>query len=400
MILEGQEGLQKQVAIEVKNPSKYMTLTYAISLTVIAILSGVVHFVLDQVIEQQSQTGKIVNISGQQRMLSQRAALFTLHYVTTGKTDSKQIALDAVDTMLNNQKTLLSDHYKQPFSPLSDELKNLYFEEPYNVEKSVFRFTEIITNTLRTTYPANSDTAFQQEAVLIDLAKKSLLEGLHTVVGQYEKESLQKVDDLRFAQNVVFWIIILTILVEALFIFRPMVSKISQFAAKLQQDANYDPLSGVYNRRAFNVLAQQSFGLSVRHQQNLSILMCDIDFFKNVNDTYGHACGDEVIKMVANKVLSSIRETDIVARFGGEEFVVLLPYTSEQEALNVAEKIRKNVEQSEVEFQTTNIQVTISIGVSGRYSQDKNLESAIARADDALYMAKNNGRNKSCLFQQ
>lgn len=390
---------QKQVAIEIKNPSKYMTLTYAVSLTIIAILSAVVHLVLDEVIAQQSQTGKIVNISGQQRMLSQRAGLFTLHYVTTGEEESKEIAQQAIEKMLDNQAFLLSDHKRQSESPLSLALQRLYFEEPYRVETSVELYSKIITTALEKEYSTNALAQFEQESIVIELAKTSLLEGLHTVVGQYEQESLEKVDDLRFAQNVVFWIIIFTILIEALFIFRPMVAKISQFATKLQRDANYDPLSSVYNRRAFNVLGQQNFGLAKRHKQKLSVIMCDIDFFKKVNDTHGHAVGDDVIKMVAKILTSSIRETDIVARFGGEEFIILLPYTTEDEAIFVAEKIRHIIENRTIESRGKQVTVTISLGVSQMKEQDDNIESIIVRADEALYLAKSKGRNQTVLSE-
>lgn len=388
-----------QVAIEIKNPGKYMTLTYAISLSIIAILSGIVHLVLDQVIEQQSQTGKIVNVSGQQRMLSQRAALFSMHYVATGTLESKHTAELALDKMLENQQFLLADHYQNPQSWFSNELRTLYFGEPHQVERSVIQYGEVIREILALDYSQNLQNAADQQAYMIELAKTSLLEGLHTVVGQYEKESLEKVDDLRFAQNVVFWIIIFTILIEALFIFRPMVAKISQFAHKLQREANYDPLSSVYNRRAFNVFAKQSFGLASRHNQDLSIVMCDIDKFKSVNDLYGHGVGDDVIKLVAKTLRESIRDTDILARYGGEEFVILLPQTGSDAAL-VAEKIRKNVEALHIKSHGKELQITISLGVSALYPQDKDIEVIIGRADNALYQAKHKGRNQVRSFEQ
>lgn len=161
---------------------------------------------------------------------------------------------------------------------------------------------------------------------------------------------------------------IFTILIEALFIFRPMVAKISQFAHKLQREANYDPLSNVYNRRAFNVFAKQSVGLASRHNQDLSILMCDIDKFKSVNDLHGHGVGGDVIKLVAKTLRESIRDTDILARYGGEEFVILLPQIGSDAAL-IAEKIRKNVEALHVKSHGKELQITISWG--GRHCTHK-----------------------------
>lgn len=390
---------REQLAVEIKNPSKYMTLTYTISLSIIAILSAIVHLVLDQVIEEQLKTNQIVSVSGQQSMLSQRAGLFTLHYITTGEQESKEIALESVDKMLKNQQTLLAEHHTLLESPLSQELQSLYFAPPYNVSRSVQVYAEIIETAVNRNYPTSGPLTFDKESVAIELAKNSLLNGLRALGGQYEAESIQKVDELRFAQKLVFWIIIFTIMVEAFFIFRPMVTKIAQYATKLQREANYDSLSTVYNRRAFNVLAKQHFGLAKRHKHNLSMIMCDIDLFKNVNDTYGHAVGDDVIRTIAKTIYSSIRETDIVARFGGEEFVVLLPYTPEKEAIFVAEKIRELIEQKDIQSHGENLRITVSIGVSGLTSEDTSCESLVVRADKALYFAKSNGRNCAHLYE-
>lgn len=380
--------------IEIENPSKYMTLTYAISLTIIALLSGAVHLMLDQVIEQQSQTGKIVNISGQQRMLSQRAGLFVLHHLQTGSHDAKLVALDAVDKMLINQNFLLQRHKENQNSDFSAELNALYFSPPDNVQQNVVKFADTVRRVLNSSEDLNAANLTTQKQYIVDAAKTSLLDSLHSVVEQYEKESFEKVDELRFAQNVVFWIIIFTILIEAIFIFRPMVVKVSLFASKLQREANYDALSGIFNRRAFNLQSAQQFNKSRENDQPLSVLMCDVDFFKNVNDTYGHSTGDEVIKTVAQVMLENTRNSDLVARYGGEEFIALLPRTSKHEATIVAEKIRRSIESIEINIDNHQLRFTISVGISDLKSADSNIDNVIFRADEALYNAKESGRNQ------
>lgn len=383
--------------IEIENPSKYMTLTYAVSLTIIALLSGAVHLMLDQVIEQQSQTGKIVNISGQQRMLSQRAGLFVLHHLQTGSHDSKLVALDAVDKMLINQNFLLQRHKENQHSDFSAELNALYFNPPDNVQQNVVKFADTIKGILTSPSELNVANLDKQKQYVVDVAKTSLLESLHSVVEQYEKESLEKVDELRFAQNVVFWIIIFTILIEAIFIFRPMVAKVTLFASKLQREANYDALSGIFNRRAFNLQSAQQFNDSRENDQPLSVLMCDVDFFKNVNDTYGHSTGDEVIKTVAQVMLENTRNSDVVARYGGEEFIALLPRTSKHEASIVAEKIRRSIEGIEINIDNHQLRFTISVGISDLKPSDTDIANVILRADEALYNAKESGRNQVIL---
>lgn len=130
------------------NPSRYMTLTYVLSLTLIGILSIVVHVMLDRVIVEQSQTGSIVNISGQQRMLSQRVSLFSLDYLATGSIESKALAEAALLKLKNNHIVLTSPHFdalsNNDKSPLSETLQTMYFSEPLNVHENLMRFESAV----------------------------------------------------------------------------------------------------------------------------------------------------------------------------------------------------------------------------------------------------------------
>lgn len=157
--------------------------------------------------------------------------------------------------------------------------------------------------------------------------------------------------------------------------------------------ANTDPLTGISNRRFFFDIATKLIKISSRTKTSLSILMIDIDFFKTINDTYGHLVGDDVLKYLTRHIENSLRESDIFARFGGEEFVVLLPETDLEEGLIVAEKIRLLFSENIYIENKVSIPFTVSIGVS-QYKNEPLLEKVIQRADEALYKAKNNGRNK------
>ena len=121
----------------------------------------------------------------------------------------------------------------------------------------------------------------------------------------------------------------------------------------------------------------------------------DIDFFKKVNDTYGHAAGDEVLREVAARIKTHLRESDIPSRYGGEEFAVLLPYTHIEEAKIVGERLRKAVESKPVELDNQTINVTISMGLA-EYNRKESGEELFERADKALYEAKTSGRNRVC----
>ncbi|MFM9912495.1 MAG: GGDEF domain-containing protein [Methylophilaceae bacterium] len=155
-----------------------------------------------------------------------------------------------------------------------------------------------------------------------------------------------------------------------------------------------DPLTGAYNRRYFDEQAKVECARAHRYGQALTVLMLDLDFFKNVNDTFGHAAGDEVLKTVVKLGTSALRKSDILARYGGEEFVVLLPHAGIIEAKMLAERLRKSVEDSIIWLAGNSIKVTISIGASTLEEQESDFTSVLGRADKALYQAKSNGRNR------
>ncbi len=155
-----------------------------------------------------------------------------------------------------------------------------------------------------------------------------------------------------------------------------------------------DPLTGLYNRRHLDSNLEREFLRSKRYHNNLSIAVIDIDFFKKVNDTYGHLCGDYVLKEVAYMILDTLRKTDMVFRCGGEEFVALLTETPLEKALIPLERLRKRIEEYPFEYNNNKLQVTISIGVNSTESGVETAGEFLDGADKALYFAKNNGRNQ------
>jgi diguanylate cyclase (GGDEF)-like protein len=161
----------------------------------------------------------------------------------------------------------------------------------------------------------------------------------------------------------------------------------------LKKLSTIDKLTGVYLRK--HIEQQFAIQMSISRQQNfsLSVIMLDIDKFKNVNDTYGHRKGDEILSKIGERLLKSVRATDYVARYGGEEFIILLPETDAMSGHKVAEKIRTLIEQSKL--LGDDMALTVSLGVSTYPDDGANEEELIEKADQALYYSKNNGRNKS-----
>jgi len=164
---------------------------------------------------------------------------------------------------------------------------------------------------------------------------------------------------------------------------------IKQQRDALQKMALHDQLTGLYNRHYLLDIADKKLANCARHNYNLSVMMIDIDHFKEINDTHGHSIGDEVIKHVANILGSQSRAEDVVARFGGEEFVIILEQCDIDDALIKANKIRVAV----AEGKPNDIEVTISIGVA-HLDNKQSFEKLLKSSDIALYAAKNNGRNR------
>lgn len=173
--------------------------------------------------------------------------------------------------------------------------------------------------------------------------------------------------------------------------------------AEVLQHATLDALTGLNNRRQFEIRLKQEVSTAKRQDKPLCAIMLDVDFFKKVNDTYGHIVGDSVLKTISNIIKSETREYDIASRYGGEEFAILLPFTKIEEAFSVAQRLRIAVEKTEIcpEYATTPnlcIKVTVSIGVY-QYSQGDSGQTLYDNADKALYQAKTHGRNKVVVYK-
>ncbi|MDE1145445.1 MAG: diguanylate cyclase [Azospirillaceae bacterium] len=169
---------------------------------------------------------------------------------------------------------------------------------------------------------------------------------------------------------------------------------------KLEQLASTDPLTGILNRRRFFELATLECGRARRYGRPFSVILFDLDHFKRVNDTFGHLMGDEVLRAAVAVAGKACRAVDLLARFGGEEVMLLLPETDAEGAQVVAERIRIALAETEVRYEDQVAQVTASLGVAQWRLPDETLESLLARADGALYQAKKGGRNRTVLAYQ
>lgn len=172
-----------------------------------------------------------------------------------------------------------------------------------------------------------------------------------------------------------------------------VIKKINFMYTQTKQMSFTDPLTRLSNRRHFETSLEREYMRAKRYNSDLSVAIIDIDFFKKFNDTYGHSCGDYVLKEVAYKILNNFRQTDFVFRYGGEEFAVILTETAGENAIIPLERLRKNIESSKFLYNGEQLNVTVSIGVSSN-TDFENPWEMFDDADRALYEAKNSGRNR------
>lgn len=175
---------------------------------------------------------------------------------------------------------------------------------------------------------------------------------------------------------------------------------------KLEHENTTDPLIGIKNRRYLDYKLKEEFSRCKRYRDvQMAVLMIDIDHFKNVNDNFGHDAGDEVLKSVGQGIDACVREYDCVARYGGEEIVVICPSTNEKDAFILAERIRQYIEtlavcNSEKYSDISDLRITVSIGVAGYSFEFKEADRIVKNADTAMYRAKNEGRNRVVVYDE
>jgi len=185
-------------------------------------------------------------------------------------------------------------------------------------------------------------------------------------------------------------------LIARIFLFSDITDNVN-FLTELEKAAYIDALTGLYNRKHFMELADTDIQRATRMGQTIYTAMLDIDFFKDVNDTYGHIAGDMVLRTTAETIRQSLRSYDLIGRYGGEEFILLFAVTDEKEVFNMVERIRYNLEHAFTSYEGVDIGVTCSIGVAN-FAKTDTMKTAIQKSDEALYAAKKSGRNQVRIY--
>lgn len=176
--------------------------------------------------------------------------------------------------------------------------------------------------------------------------------------------------------------------------------RIDQLEVEMRNAATFDPLTGLLSRRAFLERAEYALELATREGFSVSVLMVDLDHFKTINDRFGHTSGDEVLATFGKALTQIIRKSDLVGRWGGEEFAFLLPNTSQAQAWEFSERLHEVIHQTVFETGKGPVQVTMSIGIVIFPAGENNLQKLLSLADQAMYHAKENGRAQSVIYNE
>jgi len=246
----------------------------------------------------------------------------------------------------------------------------------------------------------------------------SILKKAQSLVTNKEKKTLKDkwliekklYDTYKMGYEIIKYVLIIILTIVLLGLYRYLLvrklntklvkqsKKLNDTKKELEKLAFIDSLTSLYTRRYFIEISENILNLAIRKRTDTFVIMIDIDDFKNVNDTYGHKVGDDVIVQCANIFKKLTRESDIICRWGGEEFVILFPETNLDGALKISEKIRASIQENEILLEDNKkLEFTISIGLSKIKTVDKaDIHVSISRADEALYEAKHSGKNKVC----
>ncbi len=409
---------------------KVITKRYAFALGIIALLSTLALSLLHLVLKDTQSIAYVVNISGKQRMLSQHIALdvHRIHHryedkdVETAKIIQRRLErlsdeMLHANTMLSSGKLSDTKEIK-----LTSEMQELYFGH-LDIAKRV----EAYVHAAKELAHAQKTQDMQKLVLFFNSESEGLLEDLNKVVAQYQKEGEATLLTIQRMENIIYAVTLITLLLEVIFIFQPMARQLTELAGEkeifmsdlrtqveirtlhleraneqLNKLASHDPLTGLFNRLTFESDINHLIKHYYSHKAPFAVILFDIDWFKDVNDTYGHDVGDFVLSEFAKLLKEHFRHEDKIYRAGGEEFVALLSRISIEESLMIAQKIRHVVEEHLFKIGSVMLRKTVSAGVyhTDIHSGVKNYKNIYKMTDIALYRAKEEGRNRIVLVQE
>lgn len=360
------------------------TAIYVSALAFIALIAIGTHVAIDVIIDREADTARVINLAGRQRMLAQRVASLAgqLAFFADRRPDA---ALE--EELHEATRQMMEEHDQLVALPNFEKLAVVK-----DLEFRVHTYFDLVRTFLALPPAARAESP-ELDALLAE-AHRPLLDVLDSAVRSYQMASEKEVSRLRGGLDAMLAAILVALAAEGALVFRPLFRRLRAAELRLLEAALTDPLTGCRNRRYLMELADHEAERARRTGAPLAVLMIDIDRFKVINDTWGHANGDRAILALADAAVSGLRGGDTVGRIGGEEFAAVLPGTDLESGMAVAEKLRQRIEGLTVPVSGGSFGFTASIGVAVLETGDTMISEAFERADQALYAAKNGGRNR------
>ncbi len=388
--------------------TSHITFSYVIALSLIALLSISAYVLVQSTLRKQISDAPLINLSGRQRMLSQKLSKEALLLSVSKGNEQREIYLDLLKETAN-QWTTTHSGLKNRSKGLefsfenSEEVIHLFSEmEPYvqNIKDTIEKIESLHSLQLEALSPSSS------QILEIVHASSQYLTLMDRAVSQYSKEAQLRVAQLVRRESFILTSVLLLLTVEALFIFRPMASRIRKSYAdfiyareELRIQATFDSLTDTLNHGAILESMEKELSRARREKKPFCTMMIDLDHFKQVNDTYGHLTGDRVLKELSQRIGASVRPYDRIGRYGGDEFLVILSGCSRDEAQAVGERIHTTIGDWEAQMGEAPLRATVSIGIVAlERIREEDLHHILQTTDKALYEAKKRGRNCTVLL--
>ncbi|MCZ6798329.1 MAG: diguanylate cyclase [Gammaproteobacteria bacterium] len=370
---------------------------YLGTLVFIAALITASIIIIDYIAAEESRMIEVNDIGGRQRMLSERTVHLLLEYAVETDPAARDRIVELIDLVLipfdRTHNLLIRGQLPNGQMVIfSDNIDDIFFDAPEYLDKKarifIYNTREVLERGWSPTLVSNY--YFKQ---LRAAAKQDLHSSLQVLAAQYTENSKVRITRLRMIVAMLLGGIVVVLFGVGAFVLIPMFRRIENQERELHKQAFIDPLTNCHNRRSFLTNAATAFERSRRYNHSFALLYIDIDHFKAINDTYGHAVGDEAIKQMTRICQENIRESDILGRLGGDEFGIILQECDLGYAIQTAEKLRARVSEHIIAGDTMTIRLSISIGAVTVLDRDDDAFDILRRADKNLYEAKQAGRN-------
>lgn len=379
-----------------RNTFRWATTVYALALILVGTVAVSTHVMLARMVNEQKEVGHVVNLSGRQRMLSQRIAKLSLELVVRRADEVTNPLLPKLREAINQLYAAHDSLTRGEFARLmSRKLNYIYYQKPHELNRQINDYlimAEIVYGS------AEKEKLQLHDPMLLRLenaSRDTLLNALDAATSQYQADAEENVDEMLKTMRMLLAALILLLVFEAFFVFRPLFRSMAKMQRELLDTARYDPLTGCMNRRYFVENSSEEFARIKKNNWRASVLFFDIDYFKAINDQYGHAIGDRALQHFTHIILQHLRFDDVFGRLGGEEFALFAPGMSLDDAVKYAEKLRLLIVADPIEVEPENwLVLNASIGVTEVLLEDVTLFDALNRADRAMYQAKQQGRGR------